>query len=100
MKIGIISKYKSILLDKLSNLNESSELGSNLPQKLLGLDSFDVIIPYAFRQSNGIEAATKQIEVALADRLTGVDNDDRLIELSGIKFEESDFHDRVRYFIV
>ena len=67
---------------KIDTLNSTS----NLPQELFGLDYYKVITPYAFRQAKGLEAATKEIDDALAERLTGIDNGDRLIELSGVKF--------------
>ena len=60
---------------------------NTLPMEIQGLEYFKILIPYAFRQSKGIEAATKEIDDALADRLIGIDNDDKLIELSGIKFQ-------------
>ena len=59
---------------------------NTLPMDIQGLEYYKVIIPYAFREAKGIEAATKDIDDALADRLIGIENDDKLIELSGIKF--------------
>ena len=70
---------------------------NTLPMEIQGLEYFKILIPYAFRQSKGIEAASKEIDDALAERLTGIQNDNRMIELSGIKFQHYDFNNfRVR----
>ena len=44
-----------------------------------------------------MEAATQEIDNALADRLTGIDNDDKLIELAGLKFQKYYANDRVSH---
>ena len=74
--------------DQITGLNDTS----TLPQGFQGLQYFKIIIPYAFKHSRGIEAATKQIDDALGDMLIGRNTHDLLLEVAGIKFRTYGFN--------
>ena len=65
------------------------ELKSNeeIPQEFLGLKYFGTIIPYAFQQLTNVTTFVETIDKTLGDLLTGIENKDRLTQLSGIRFQ-------------
>ena len=69
------------------------DLGSSeeLPQELLALKFFKAIVPYAFQQLTNITTSTEIIDRTLADLLTGIENQDKFAQLSGIKFRTYPF---------
>ena len=62
-----------------------------IPEELLALKYFGTIVPYAFQQLTNITTSTKIIEKTLADLLIGIENQDKLAQLSGIKFKTYPF---------
>ena len=58
-----------------------------MPIELRELNFFKTIVPYAFRHVENINTATEMIDNALANMLIGLENQDHLSQIGGIKFQ-------------
>ena len=67
-----------------------------MPERILALEFFKSIVPYAFKQNESITVTTKVIDKLLANLITGIDNKNKISYLAGITFTNyPDGHPRV-----
>ena len=59
----------------------------NVPAELHGLNNYKIIVPYAFRHVENINAATEMVDIALSNMLIGLENPDKLAQIGGIMFK-------------
>ena len=72
-----------------------------MPDELQELNFFKTIVPYAFRHVENIKAATEMVDDALANMLIGLDNQGKLAQIGGIKFQNyNDNNKRVCFLLI